>query len=154
METPADTASTIRAALARKNSDELLRIWIEHDERTWTDAAFVAISSILTERGIEIPPYGGDAAKRIAEERHTAPKKDRSRAACYVIGFLCGIPLAMASAVVFALVGTILHLPERWASQLASIGCLNGLICGSAWVSNLLIKRRENASPPDAASST
>ena len=41
--------------MGKKETRELLQIWINHDHEQWSDEAFEAVQQILTERGVVIP---------------------------------------------------------------------------------------------------
>lgn len=68
----------IKSTLGKRETDELIQIWIEHDLEAWTQDAFEAISAILQDRGEILPPFGGADAAKIREDRELA-KQARSR---------------------------------------------------------------------------
>lgn len=53
--------SDITSRLENHPSDELLAIWCENDRTEWSDECFAAIQSILTKRGIVLPPQNAAA---------------------------------------------------------------------------------------------
>jgi hypothetical protein len=50
-----ESVDEITSYMMNKTTEELLSIWIENDQQKWSDAAFVAIKQVLTERGVTLP---------------------------------------------------------------------------------------------------
>jgi hypothetical protein len=51
----------IRGVMERKNTEELLAIWDEHDEAGWTPEAFEAIRMVLVDRKVPLTKEGRSA---------------------------------------------------------------------------------------------
>ena len=59
MSKPTAHAGLLRAVRERLSSlgdEELLRLWVENDRGQYSDETFEAVRSLLTERGVELPP--------------------------------------------------------------------------------------------------
>jgi hypothetical protein len=90
---------SIRQTLSRRETAELRRIWIEHDEVEWRPEAFSAIASILNDLGEPLPEQGGELGaflrgQRIQEgreQKRSAIDRTRARAASPIAIWLGGV---------------------------------------------------------------
>jgi hypothetical protein len=53
---PVTLGDQITQNMRQKTTEDLLAIWVSNDRGQWSDAAFDAVSMILSERGVLVPP--------------------------------------------------------------------------------------------------
>ncbi len=52
---PDDMGHRVHEAMRARDTDDLLRIWVENDREEWSDQAFEAVRAVLAERGVDLP---------------------------------------------------------------------------------------------------
>lgn len=139
---------TVKTTLSKYDTDELQRIWIEHDQETWTSIAFRAVAEILKERGLELPPIGGRAAEQIRGERLVGQQKKAAevrtklgRTTCHVIAFLGALPTALVGGLLLAGLSYVLPLPSKWQVEFAAFGTISTFLFAWSFYFRLLARR-------------
>ncbi len=66
----------IAANLRTMSTDELLALWVTNDRTNWSDTAFEAAASILTERGVTLPEQNPPVAESEVDDESEEELED------------------------------------------------------------------------------
>ena len=129
-------------ALSRKSTEELLKIWVEHDEESWLPEAFPMLRSILEARGVEVPAHQQRPQVASGEHRRTKPDRINHRPLALLVAALCtSIFHNIAKVITFTIRQNANITEENFRGWARLIGNLTGILACIGLIAGWFIGR-------------